>query len=158
MRRPKRLGKKQDADCDSTANTNENAHTSSTDCLGSDSLPRRRLYAGARNSSFRRCKCHPLTQRQDLLSCFVVLVFREQIGNVGPTSHLQPLRNPFQAHRLLLPQSPGHDEFAAVPFGPPPQLILRPAQSSQFLLHETPNRHFIPNPKLGWGLSSTRWK
>ena len=31
MRRPKRLDKKQDADCDSTANTNENAHIGSSD-------------------------------------------------------------------------------------------------------------------------------
>ena len=58
-----------------------------------------------------RVGCSLLTQRQRPLSRWRFWLFIQQVGNIGPSAHLQPLGNPFQAHGRLLPKPPRHHHF-----------------------------------------------
>ena len=52
--------------------------------------------------------------------------FMQQVGDVGPTAHVQSRRYPFQAHDRFLPQSARQRHFAFIPFGPSGQLLFHP--------------------------------
>ena len=55
----------------------------------------------------------------------------EQVRHVGPTSHLQVMSNPLEAHSGFQPQPLGQFNFAFVPFASRWQLLFVPAQKFQ---------------------------
>src|ERR1039458_2507476 len=61
----------------------------------------------------------------------------EQVGNVGPASHLQVLGDPFQAHRRFLAQPLRHPHFACIPFALLAQSRRIPSQPPPLLAQQT---------------------
>jgi hypothetical protein len=56
----------------------------------------------------------------------------EQVRYVRPCSHLQPLRDPFQAHRALLPQAQANLHLLTIALAAAHQVVLGPVPPSQF--------------------------
>ena len=76
------------------------------------------------------------TQRQQLLSLrrsFWWLI--QQVGNVGPTAHVQALGDPLQAHGRFLTKPACQQDLRPVPLAGCPQFILISAQPFDFFLH-----------------------
>jgi hypothetical protein len=70
------------------------------------------------------CRCHPLGRVSSLLTHRQLFLGRrgnfrgalQLMRDVGPTAHLEPLRNPLQAHGCLLSQASGDPDLALVSF------------------------------------------
>jgi hypothetical protein len=56
----------------------------------------------------------------------------QAIGCARPRARAEPLRNPFQGHRRLLPRAPRHLRFLAVPFATTLPFGLRPTPPPEF--------------------------
>ena len=66
----------------------------------------------------------------------VVSFFMQQVGDISPTSHMQPHREPFQAHRRFPTQPPRQPHPELIPFALPRQIPFFPPSTPQFLPHD----------------------
>ena len=63
----------------------------------------------------------------------VLLIFMQQVGDVGPTAHVQSAGYPFQGHDRFLAQSARQHHFVFIAFGQQRQVLFLPAQPLEFL-------------------------
>ena len=54
--------------------------------------------------------------------------FMQQVGNMGPTDHVQSPRDPFQARRRFLAPAPRQRHFNLIPFAPGRQVRFFPGE------------------------------
>ena len=59
---------------------------------------------------------NPLHRQASILTIDIFVPFREQLGDLRPTAHLQFVGNPFQAHRDLPAQTRRPKHLARIPF------------------------------------------
>ena len=100
-------------------------------------------------TNFASCKSLLLTQRQHFLRLRLRWgLFIEQVGNIGPTAHVQALGNPLQTHGRFRTNVARQHGLRPVAFAARPQRVLIPARPS-------PAAPFLPS--LGT-TASTPWK
>jgi hypothetical protein len=75
-------------------------------------------------------------------------LFLQQVGDAGPTAHVQPPRDPFQAHRRFLAPPPRQRHFYVIPFAPARQVLFFPASPPQFLPNDAPGLFFPAFPAV----------
>src|ERR1017187_3633667 len=85
-----------------------------------------------------KCQSSLWTHRYHLLSLRLGFWGRiEQVGNIGPSAHLQPVGDPLQTHSRFLAKAARQPDLRRVPLAARPQLILIPAEPLDFLPHNS---------------------